>query len=228
VTNGLILAVGVLLDFMFILVVSRLGKAWLVAAIVLNIILISTFGAKLVTLFGFTTNTGNVFYAAVFFSTQLLVERYGRKEGYKSIWIGATSIIFFILMAQLTILTEGLPQTAGVNQAMETLFEAAPRIALASLLAYIFSQLVNINLYDYLKTKTRGTRPYLRLNISNIAGQLVDSVIFFTIAFYGSLSPVIFFQTLITGFILKVIVGVISTPFLYMSLAPGAKDPDPE
>src|SRR5947208_832982 len=104
-TNELLFFIIAVLDLSFILIISRLGKSWLTTAVAVNILLISTFGAKLVMLFGYTTNVGNVFYACVFFATQLLVERHGLKEGYKSIWLGVSAIIFFILMSQLIIQT---------------------------------------------------------------------------------------------------------------------------
>ncbi len=220
-TNELIFTIIALLDFPSVLVIARLGRSWLVASIILNVLLISVFGAKLVSIFGFVTNSGNVFYAAVFFATQLLVEHYGKQEGYKSIFVGVLSIIFFILMSQLIILTLGLAQTEAINHAIETLFQAAPRIAFASLLAYAFSQTINIWIFDYLKHKTAGKLAWLRVNLSNLTGQLVDSLIFFTVAFYGKLPPGVLFQTLIVGFLLKVAVGAVSTPFFYLNLSFG-------
>ncbi len=220
-TNELIFTIIAILDFFCILVVARLGKSWLVATVILNILLISVFGAKLISVFGFATNSGNVFYAAVFFATQLLVEHYGREEGYRCIWVGVLSTIFFILMSQLIVLTSGLTASSNVNAAVEVLFATAPRIAFASLSAFIFSQLVNIRVFDYLKRRSGGKRPYIRVNMSNFAGQLVDSVIFFMIAFYGLLPFDVLFQTLIVGFLLKVVVGALSTPFFYLSLAFG-------
>lgn len=218
-TNELIFIIIALLDFLCILVVGRFGRSWLVAMVIFNILLISTFGAKLVSIFGFTTNTGNIFYAAVFFATQLLVEQHGKKEGYQSILVGVVAIIFFILMSQLIILTSGIPETQSVNKAIETLFQAAPRIAFASLLAYLFSQTINIWIFDYLKSKTADKHVYLRVNLSNLAGQFVDSLIFFAVAFYGIVPLGVLIQTMTAGFLLKVIIGALSTPFFYLNLS---------
>ena len=68
--------------FGFLLLCFLLGRRWLYAAIAINLILIGVFGAKLISLFGHITNVGNIFYVAVFFVGQLLVEHYGKEEAF--------------------------------------------------------------------------------------------------------------------------------------------------
>lgn len=217
-TNELITIVKILLSFTFIRLIFSLNKHFLYISIVLNLLLVSIFGAKLISLFGFITNNGNIFYASVFFATQLIAEQYGRKEAYKSIWIGAASIIFFMLIAQLTILQLGDPSTQRVNSAINILFQAAPRIAVASVIAYVVAQFVNISLFSYIKSKTSGKLLFLRVNLANIVGQLVDSLIFFSVAFYGTGPLSSFIQILIVGYVMKVVVGFLSTPFFYLGV----------
>ncbi|OGE32215.1 hypothetical protein A3C59_04225 [Candidatus Daviesbacteria bacterium RIFCSPHIGHO2_02_FULL_36_13] len=215
-TNELIFFMIALIDFTFIQVVFRFGKPYVFAVIILNILLISVFGAKLIEIFGFTTNIGNVFYAAVFFAAQLLVEGYGKKEAYNTIWLGVVSVVFFILMAQFVIFTIGIPETRVVNSAIDDLFQAAPRVAIASIFAYIISQAVNISLFSYLKAKTGGKYLYLRVNLTNIVGQAIDSLIFFSIAFFGVIPFPTLVQVMLIGYGLKVFAGALSTPFFYL------------
>lgn len=216
-TNDLLFFTIALVDLAFVLMASRLGKTWLIVSIVLNLVMVSLFGAKLVTRFGLTSNAGNVFYACVFFGTQLLTEIYGKREAQKSILIGVLAIVFFMVISQLVVLTVGLPETRAVNSAIDTLFQAAPRVAAASLLAYLSSQFVSINLFSYLSERTKGKMLYLRVNLTNLLGQMVDSVLFFTVAFYGILPTPVFVQTLFAGYLIKVAVGVGSTAFFYLS-----------
>lgn len=216
-TNEIIFVTAAILDFALIITILRLDKSYMFVVIALNILLVGVFGAKLAPLFGFVTNIGNVFYAAAFFATQLLVERYGKKEAQKSIWIGACSVVFFMLMAQLTILTAGLPATRGVNNAIDVLFAAAPRVALASFIAYVVSQTTNIWLFSFIRKKTEGKQLYLRVNTANIVGQAIDSVLFFAIAFYGIISVPMLLQAIFVGYTLKVFAGAISTFFFYLS-----------
>lgn len=215
-TNEIILLVKAVLSFTFIQTVFRLSKSSLLVVIVLNLLLVSVFGGKLISLFGFITNNGNVFYASVFFATQLVVEYYGKKEGYKSVMLGVGSILFFLLMSQLTILKIGEPQTSAIEQAIHILFTISPRVAIASLVGYLVSQMVNIHLYGLLKEKTHGKKMYLRINVANIAGQLVDSILFFTIAFFGTTTTSAIIEFAAVGYVVKVLLGALSTPFFYL------------
>jgi queuosine precursor transporter len=215
-TNEVILLIKAILGFTFIQVIFRLNKSFLFIAIVLNLILVSVFGAKLISLFGFVTNNGNVFYAAVFFATQLVVEHYGKKAAYRSVLLGASAIVFFMLMAQLTILKVGQPETMQVDHAIQILFNTAPRVAAASLIAFCISQVVNVSLFSYLRQRTKGRLLYLRINVSNIVGQLADSLLFFTIAFLGLVSTADFIQLMVVGYLIKVGLGLLSTPFFYL------------
>src|SRR3989344_2687332 len=139
-----ITAIGV---FSFVFCCFRLGRRWLYASIVVNLIAISVFGAEVVSIFGKVTNVGNIFYAAVFFAGQLLVEHYGKKEGKKRIWLGFSCVLFLILVGQIVVRYIPVAESIEISQSIKSLFVFAPRIALASLLAYLCSQSLNIYVY---------------------------------------------------------------------------------
>ena len=216
-TNELIFLVTIFTNFVIILSASRNGREYLLATIAANLILISIFGAKLVSIFGFIINTGNVFYAGIFLATHMLIEHYGEKEGYRTIRIGVLVIFLFLLMAQLTFDLTGYFETANVNRAIHDLFRNVPRIGIASIFAFIVAQNVNVRVYGYFKNKTRDKKLWLRDNASNVMGQLVDSILFFSIAFGGTIPNTILMQVMLGGFLAKIIVGAIGTPFLYAS-----------
>lgn len=215
--NEFIFLIILILEFSFLLLSFRFGREALFATIVVNMLLISTFGAKLVSIFGFVSNTGNIFFASVFLATHILIEHYGRKEGYKTVWVGFLSLIFFILIGQFILRTSSASETMGVDAAMKTLFKTAPRIALASTVPFLLVQYVNVFIFSKLKEKTRGSQLWLRDTAANLVGQLIDSSLFFSIAFYGTLSTPVLFQTMIVGFLMKVLVGFAGTPLLYLT-----------
>ncbi len=214
--NEIIFIITILWVYSFVLLCFFGGRRWLHAAIAINLLLISIFGAKLISLFGHVSNTGNIFYAAVFFSGQLLVEHFGKEEGKKSIWLGFAAVVFFVMVGQLTTRYAVVPEATGAATALDTLFSFTPRIALASLTAYLVSQSINIHLYSYLKNKWQK-QIWQRSITANIVGQLFDSVIFFSIAFSGTIPSNVFVSTLLTGFVVKVICGSLTIPFIYLS-----------
>lgn len=214
-SNELLFVLTSLADIFFIFIVSRFKVEWLFATVIANLILVGIFGAKLITIFGLTTNVGNIFYACVFLATHFLLERYGKGVGMKTIWFGAILSLFFILMSGLATRFMGIPLNDLANGAILTLFSFSIRITFASILAFIFAQYINIFMYEYLKLHTKGKFLWLRSNVANIISQLVDSLIFFTIAFFD-LPGTLLFQAILAGWLIKVTVVFMGTPFLYI------------
>jgi uncharacterized integral membrane protein (TIGR00697 family) len=217
--NLIILFSRALIELLGITILARLGKIWLYGAILINLVLITILGSKTVIILGVTTNTGNVFYASIIYAIYLLLEHYDKKSAIQSIWFGTTFILFFLLMNEFTVTTTGSPATRTVDEAMRTLLQSVPRVSFASIAAFIPSQYLNIYLYEFLRKRMNGARLWLRNIISLFVTEIVDSAIFFPIAFFGVLSHHTILEIMLTGFALKIFVGVLSTPFLYISRA---------
>ncbi len=225
--NEYVFVMLTILDLLGVFFAARLGREALHISIVLNIILISAFGAKLITFFGITTNTGNSFFACVFVATYLMSELWGKQEALKSVLFGLLSLVFFILMGQFVINFKGVESTSSVSQALEIIYARSARVALASILSYIVVQYINVTLYNYLKQKTAGRLLYMRSMIATLIGQGLDSALFFSLAFYGIVPNSILLQSMVSGFLIKSTIGFVATPFLYLSyLIDTPKDKD--
>lgn len=212
-TNEVLLVISALADICMVFVAARVGSKRLFGTIALNLILISIFGAKLITIFGFTTNVGNVFYACVFLATHFLLERQTKKEIYQTIWFGVAAVAFFLLLSQFAVHFVSVTPGDATDNAIRTLFTLSPRVALASMVAYVFAQYVNISVYSWFKARMDGRCPWLRSNAANIVGQLVDSCIFFTIAFID-LPGNALIQAILVGWAVKTFVVLLGAPFL--------------
>jgi uncharacterized integral membrane protein (TIGR00697 family) len=218
--NEVLLSLSALLSAALVIAAWRLDKERLHSLILLFLILIAMGGGKIVEFFGFTTNTGNVFYAAVFLATYFLIERYGTREGIRSIWIGVLGVLSFSLLFYLTLLLESAQNTEELSTLLSLAFSPVPRLMFASLLAYIASQGVNVFLYRYLKERSEGMAGqnlWLRINTCNIVSQLIDSLVFFSVAFGGMMASTGLLEILLTGFILKVLFVALFSPLLYLN-----------
>lgn len=213
--NEQLLVLLAIVDLCLVFVAARFGMKWLVGTIVMNLLLVTIFGAKLISVFGLVTNAGNVFYACVFFATHFILERGRREEGIGTIWLGSVIVGFFLAMAVISVEFISYVPGDAVQTAMKTLFEVSPRIALASILAYVFAQYVNVHLYTWICEHTQGKFLWLRSNAANIVGQLVDSCLFFTIAFLDMAGPALV-QAIFAGWLVKSIVVLLGTPLLYL------------
>lgn len=214
ISNELIFFVIMFVDLALILFFTKYGKEWLKILIVANLILVQLSAVKNVEIFGVVANASAVFYASIFLATDIITEHWGKKEGYRSVKKAFLAVIFLLGFGSLLRLFVPIEVT-GITRAFDTLFAAVPRIIIASLIAYLIAQNFDIWFYHYIRTKTKGKFLWLRNNGSTLVSQLIDSILFFGIAFYGVVPNVI--SLILTGYVAKLVVALFDTPFIYMS-----------
>lgn len=207
-----------IINFVGILMFYRyFGKTGLyiwtaIAAIIANIQVVKT-----VELFGFVATLGNIVYGTTFLVTDILSENHGKKEARKAVFVGFASLITMTILMQLAIMFK--PDASDFSQeALTTIFSFMPRIVIASLTAYWLSQLHDIWSYHLWKNKFPQKKfLWMRNNFSTMISQLIDSVVFCFIAFWGVFELDIFWSILWTTYIFKWIVAAADTPFLYIA-----------
>lgn len=206
-----------LLDLTMVLVVFRFfGKSGLFALIVFNLILCNIQVLKTIELFGLTTTLGNILYASVFFSTDLLGEHYGREEAKKAMLLGFCSLVLAVAYMQIALLFAPA-ETDFAQPHLQVVFGALPRVVLASMAAYLISQWHDIWAFHFWKTRTKGRHLWLRNNASTLVSQLLDSAVFCAIAFLGLFPMAVWLQILISTYLIKMLVAVLDTPFIYLA-----------
>jgi len=207
-----------LIEIIFILRLAKLRPEWLYGFIVVNLLLITTLGGKLVDFLGFTTNVGNIFYASIYLATYMLIEYNGASAAYRGMWIGASAVFLFILLAQLATSMTAAPEARELDNAIHTVFQESLRISMASIFAFVMAQSVNIWLYQTLRKKTKTAFFWMRVAVSSIVAQAVDSVLFFFIAFAEVIPLKSLATALLAGYALKVLFSLFAIPFLYSRL----------
>lgn len=216
-SNELLWIIFALTDLSLALAIFRFfGGAGLYGLIVFNLLLCNIQVLKTVELFGMTTTLGNVLYASVFFATDLLGEYYGKEKAKKGVYLGFATLLLAIVYMQFAL--QFTPAESDfVEPHLQAIFGFLPRVALASMLAYLVSQLHDVWSFHFWKQRTAGRHLWLRNNASTLVSQLLDSVIFCSVAFLGVFSMGIWWQILLTTYIMKVIVAVLDTPFIYLA-----------
>ncbi|MFG6148740.1 queuosine precursor transporter [Halobacillus sp. B23F22_1] len=205
-----------IVNFSLLLVVYRsFGKSGLFIWIGMSTVVANIQVVKTVELFGLTATLGNIIYGTVFLATDLINEKYGKREAQKAVWMGFSTLIILTIMMQITLTFT--PSEADIAQpALEILFGVVPKIAAGSLIAYIVSQYFDVWLYANLKKIFTSERTlWVRNNGSTMMSQLLDTAIFCGIAFYGEYPLDIWFEIFLTTYLIKFIVALIDTPFLY-------------
>lgn len=194
------------------------GKEWLVALVPIYLITGNVFAESFLNIFGFLTSLAIPIYAATFLITDILSEHYGKSNARHAVFIGFMGQIIFVGMMLVVTHSPILPEKLVVYQEV---FSFLPRLILGSFVAYIISQNWDIFIYHTIMNIT-GKEKYLwvRSNISTMSSQLIDTVIFIGIAFYGrppftELGSLIGFMG--TTWVVKMVVAAVDTPYLYFS-----------
>lgn len=213
--NETLWIVFALVDLCLVLAVYRFfGRVGLFGLLVFNLLLCNIQVLKTIELFGLTTTLGNVLYASVFLATDLLSEFHGKKEARKGVLLGFVSLLMMVGYMQLALLFQ--PAADDFAQPhLQALFGFLPRIALASMTAYLVSQLHDVWAFHAIRERTGGRLLWLRNNASTMVSQFLDSAIFCAIAFWGMFPVNVFWEILLSTYIIKVAVAVLDTPFIY-------------
>lgn len=214
--NNELLWIGFMaLNFGLILIGYKLfGQKGLFAWIVLSAILANVQVLKTVELFGQVATLGNIVYGTSFLATDILSEKYGKTEARKGVYLGMFTLVVTAVL--MTVSLQFVPHESDwVQDSLMNVFGIIPRIAFASTLAYFMSQMHDTWAYAY--WKKRSERIWVRNNLSTAVSQIIDTLVFTFIAFWGIYETPVFVSILITTYIFKFVVAILDTPFIYMA-----------
>ncbi len=215
-SNEVLFFIKLLVGIGFVLAAFRLGKYWLYSVVAVYIVLANILVTKQITLFGLAATGGNVVYGCTFLVTDLLAEHYGKREARRAVLVGFFASAVYLAMSQLILAFQPSGEDFA-QEGMVSIFSLAPRIVAASLAAYLVSQFHDIWAFHFWRKLTKGKRLWMRNNFSTWVSQLMDTTVFVLGAFYGVFPGKVLLQIIITTYILKVIVALIDTPFIYLS-----------
>ena len=187
----------------------------LISIFVAVLAFISLTSAKIATVFGITFSISVFFYAITFFCTDVISECWGKEMARKVVWMG---FLAAVLMVVFTLIAIALPPADFWVEQQEffaSFFGLVPRIVLGGLIAYLASQMHDVWAFHFWRKKTANKHLWLRNNASTIVSQFIDTVIFVSIAFYGTVPISIFFSLLWGQYLIKLVIAAIDTPLVY-------------
>lgn len=213
--NELIWIISLLLSFVLIIFAyKKFGKTGLFLWTAVITIISNIQTVKLIEIFGLETSLGNILYGTTFLATDILNLKYGEKAAKESIKYGFISMILMTLFMAITLLYS--PSTNDfANESLKIIFSFNIRITLASIAAYLVSQLVDARLFNYLHTKYN--KIWLSNNLSTMVSQILDTLIFVIITYIGIVPINAVVKLMISMYIFKFIVALCDTPFIYIA-----------
>ena len=201
---------------------SHFGRFYLYGYILAITIYINIAEAKVIEVFGFATTLGTALFGVLYFCTDLLTERYGKKEAFRVVKLGIVATLFFHLFMQGTLLAQVIPDMDGdtffadFDGALDGVFTVSLRIVAASLFVYALVQSFDIWFFQKIKDKTGDGKLWLRNNASTMISQGFDTVLFFFLAFYGTMPTEIIWEMAAVGYAFKLVIAAFDTGFIYL------------
>lgn len=176
----------------------------------------------LVNAFGMEQTLGNVLFAVTFLITDILSECEGKKAANKAVWIGMFTSLFFLLLSQSWLLYLPAENDWAMGSIRE-IFSSTPRMLISSFLVYAASQMFDVWLYHkwwaFTEKKTGDRRRFLwlRNNGSTMVSQLLNTLLFTLLAFYGTYDAGTLLSICASSYVIYLFTSLLDTPVLYLA-----------
>ena len=199
------------------------GKHGLYAAVILGIVLGNLQGGKVseLVIFGsiYKVSMGAILYSGIYFATDVLNEKYGRKEANRAVMLGFVANIAVMITLVLSVQFKPSSITGSaleVHNAISTLAYYSPAFVIGSLTAYLISQTFDVWFYHKIKSYTGESKLWLRNNLSTMTSQLIDTMIYqVTWVVATGMDWSTAFMLAATKYVFKVLIALVDTIFIY-------------
>jgi uncharacterized integral membrane protein (TIGR00697 family) len=184
-----------------------------------NAIVAELIGGKLIQIGPFVMSIGIIPWPVVFLTTDLINEYYG-KSGVKRLSLITASLIAYAFVVLFFAMV--VPAAKGISTVSDEQFVAvfgqSMWIIVASIIAFLVSQLIDVSIFWMLRDKTGGKMIWLRSTGSTVISQLIDTFVVLGIAFWlpGKMTTATFINAALTGYTFKLIIAVVLTPVIYL------------
>ncbi len=164
----------------------------------------------------FEVSVGILPYPITFLITDLISEIFGRKKANQIVTAGIFASFFSMGIVLLADWAPAIPSSPIDDETFNRVFALSPIAVLASMIAYLLAQYIDIALYHFWKRLTEGKHLWLRNNFSTYLSQFVDTfTVVGLLCVFKVLPWDLFFGLLVSGFLFKVFIAFLDTPLLY-------------
>jgi len=159
--------------------------------------------------------SGILAYGVTFLCTDVISEVWGKKRASITVFCGLLAVVTSLILIKLSM---ALPAKPGwmMTEPFNEISSMIVRVTFGSIAAYLVSQYHDVFMFHFLKKATKGRFLWLRNNISTILSQLLDTVIFVVIAFYGKIDMAGLIALITGQFFVKIVIAMFDTPFVYL------------
>ncbi|CAM2893217.1 queuosine precursor transporter [Halobacterium salinarum] len=167
-------------------------------------------------------------YAVTFFASDCYAELYGRRDAQVMVNVGFVMNLVLLALVYSTVRAPIAPFSGVGQDAFATVLLSAGNIVAGSLLAYVVSQNWDVIAFHAIRDRTGASHLWLRNIGSTATSQIIDTVIFVTVAFWAApvllgvgqpRTPAQLLALIVGQYLLKLAIAVGDTPFVYAVVA---------
>ena len=189
----------------------------LVAIFITSLITANVMSVKLIKILGMVLPAGIIIFPVSYITGDVLTEVYGYTRARKVIWLGFFCNLLLVIAFWAGKVIPPAPFWEG-QAAYERILGYAPRLLAASFLAYLVGEFFNAYVMAKMKIATRGRWLWTRTIGSTLVGQGLDSLVFITLAFIGTIPIRLLALAILTQWIVKSAYEAAATPLTYISV----------
>ena len=190
---------------------------WFVVVVglfITSLITANIISVKLIAVFGLIMPAGVLIFPVSYITGDVLTEVYGYGQARRVIWLGFFCNFIVVLAIWLGRIMPPASFWDG-QAAYELILGYAPRLLMASFLAYLVGEFLNAFVMAKMKILTKGRWLWSRTISSTLAGQGLDSLVFITLAFAGTMPAGALASAIITQWLVKSAYEAVATPVTY-------------
>ena len=165
----------------------------------------------------FELSVGILPYPITFLVTDLISEIYGQKKANQVVIAGIFASFFSLSIILISNYVPALESSPINDETFSNVFSLSGLAVLASMLAYLFAQFIDIKIYHFWKNLTKGKMLWLRNNFSTFSSQIIDTItVISLLCLFEVLSWDSFLGLVVSGIVFKILVAFLDTPLLYL------------
>ena len=192
---------------------QQVSITFMLLGILFNVCLVASnlLGTKLINVFGISVTGGLMIFPISYIINDCVAEVWGYRKARLLIWSGFASNFFTVAVGLIAVALPAAPFWEG-EEHFNFVFGMAPRIAFASLMAYLVGSFLNAWVMSRMKIVSKGAHFPWRAIWSTVIGETGDSLIFFPIAFGWVIGWYELFVMMVTQIVLKTLYEIIVLP----------------
>jgi len=196
-----------------------LSALFIASLVVSNLIFQKFFYWDFFGLYTFEISVGILPYPVTFLVTDIISEIYGKKKANQVVTTGIFASFFSLLIVYAADTVPATTWSPIDDSLFARVFGATAIAVFASMAAYLLAQYIDIQLFHFWKKLTKGKHLWLRNNFSTFLSQFVDTFsVLFLLCSFGKIDWELFSGLLLSGFLFKVLIAALDTPFLYAAV----------